>query len=35
MPEEPKFDFVYLDADKTGYPGYYDLILRASRAVCC
>ena len=27
MPEEPAFDFVYLDADKTGYPGYYDLIL--------
>jgi caffeoyl-CoA O-methyltransferase len=27
MPEEPAFDFVYLDADKTGYPGYYDLIV--------
>ena len=27
MPEEPTFDYVYLDADKTGYPGYYDLIL--------
>jgi caffeoyl-CoA O-methyltransferase len=27
MPEEPEFDFIYLDADKTGYPGYYDLIL--------
>jgi caffeoyl-CoA O-methyltransferase len=27
MPEEPTYDFVYLDADKTGYPAYYDLIL--------
>ena len=27
MPEEPTYDFVYLDADKRGYPKYYDLIL--------
>ena len=27
MPEEPAYDFVFLDADKTGYPAYYDQIL--------
>jgi predicted O-methyltransferase YrrM len=27
MPEEPTYDFVFLDANKTGYPDYYEQIL--------
>ena len=28
LPEEPAFDFAYVDADKTGYPDYYEELLR-------
>jgi caffeoyl-CoA O-methyltransferase len=31
MPEEPTYDFVFLDADKTGYPAYYEQILPRMR----
>jgi caffeoyl-CoA O-methyltransferase len=27
MPEAPVLDFVFIDADKTGYPSYYDLVV--------
>ncbi len=30
LPEEPHIDFVYVDADKLGYPGYYDALAPAA-----
>jgi len=27
MPEDPVFDLAFIDADKTGYPDYYELVL--------
>jgi len=27
MPEEPVFDLAFIDADKPGYPDYYELVL--------
>lgn len=27
LPDEPTFDFAYVDADKTGYPDYYEELL--------
>ena len=30
LPAEEQFDFAFIDADKTGYPGYYEEILAAA-----
>ena len=27
LPEEPHIDLAYVDADKTGYPAYYDALV--------
>ena len=31
LPEEPHLDLVYIDADKTGYPAYYDALVPRMR----
>ena len=31
MPAEPLYDFAFIDADKTGYPAYYELVLERVR----
>ena len=31
LPEEPVYDFAFVDADKPGYPAYYELVLARQR----
>src|SRR5829696_6342145 len=31
IPAEPSFDFAFIDADKPGYPDYYELVLERMR----
>lgn len=31
IPAQPAFDFAFIDADKTGYPEYYELVLARMR----
>ena len=31
MPAEPTYDFAFIDADKPGYPDYYELVLARMR----
>lgn len=31
MPAEPTFDFAFIDADKPGYPDYYEAVLQRTR----
>jgi caffeoyl-CoA O-methyltransferase len=31
IPAEPAFDFAFIDADKRGYPDYYELVLERMR----